>query len=78
MRKEYNKSENQRLKEELLKLKKENKKLSEKLDISKSVNKELKTEIKKNDVRKIVINEEQKQLLSSKLKDMDIQNLLSD
>lgn len=78
MRKKYRKSEKQLLKEELLKLKKENKKLSEKLDKSKSKNKELKKELKKNDPQKIVVNEAQKQLLSSKLNDMNIQSLLSD
>ncbi len=78
MRKEYKKSEKQRLKEELLKLKKENKKLSEKLDKSKSINKELKKEIKKNDTQEIIVNQEQKHLLSSKLNDMDIQSLLFD
>ena len=76
MKKEYVKSENQRLKEELSKLKKENKKLSQKLVKSKSKNLELKQDLKKNEVQKISINKEQ--LLSSQLKDMDILNLLSD
>jgi chromosome segregation ATPase len=78
MKKEYKKSENQRLKEELSKLNKKNEKLSQKLDKSKSKNRELKQDLKKNDVRKISINKEQEQLLSSQLKDTDILNLLSD
>lgn len=78
MNKEYKKSENQRLKEELSRLKIENIKLSDKLDNSKSKNRELKQELKKNDVQKISICKNQEQLLSSQLKDMNIQNLLFD
>lgn len=55
MKKEYKKSENQRLKEELLKLKKKNNNLSQKLDKIKTKNKELNEELKKNGVRKISI-----------------------
>lgn len=78
MNKKYQKSENQRLKEELSKLKIENIKLSDKLDNSKSKNRELKQELKKNDVQKISICKNQEQFFSSQLKDMNIQNLLFD
>lgn len=78
MKNEYKKSENQRLKEELSKIKKETKRLSKKLEKSKSKNQELTQELKKKDVRKITINKEQQQLLSSQLKDTNILNLLSD
>ena len=72
------KSEAQRLKEELLKLKKENTKLATKLDKSKSANSQLKKELKKKDVPKITITEKQNRLASSKLAGIDILNLLSD
>jgi len=78
MSKEYKKSEQQQLKEELLRFKKENKRLSEKLDQSKYAIKDLKKELKKNDTQKKVLYEKQKQFQSSVLNDMNIQNLLSD
>jgi len=67
-----------RLKKELLVLKKQNKKLSQKLEKTKSKTEGLKKELKKNDVQTIKLSEEQEQSLSNLLKDTNILNLLLD
>lgn len=71
-------AENARLKEELCKIKKEKKSLSGKLERSKRKITDLQKEVKKNDVRQITLSNEQEQLLSNLLPDINILNLLSD
>jgi len=78
MKKTNVEADNARLKDELLKLKKENKYLSQKLERSKCKTGQLQKELKKNDVRRITLSKEQEQSLSNLSKDMGILNLLSD
>lgn len=71
-------AENARLREELSREKKEKKSLSRKLETSNRKITELQKEEKKNGVRKIMLSNEQEQLLSNLLPDINILNLLSD
>lgn len=71
-------AENARLREELCREKKEKKSLSRKLETSNRKITELQKEEKKNGVRKIALSNEQEQLLSNLLPDINILNLLSD
>jgi len=71
-------AEKARLKAEITVLKKENKNLSQKLENSKLKRTKLKTELKKNDARIIILNKEQEQSLSNLSSDINILSLLSD
>lgn len=71
-------AENARLREELSREKKEKKSLSRKLETSNRKIAEFQKEEKKNGVRKITLSNEQEQLLSNLLPDINILNLLSD
>ena len=71
-------AEKARLKAEITVLKKENKNLSQKLENSKLKRTKLKTELKKNDARIIILNKEQEHSLSNLSSDINILSLLSD
>jgi hypothetical protein len=66
------------LKKELSRLKKENQSLSTRLDSSRKKTVYLQKELKKKDVRGVVLNEEQVESLSNLLPGIDIASLLFD
>jgi len=78
MEKSVTEIENTRLKQELLKLKQREQSLERKLDKEKAKNSLLSKDLKKKDAPKIMLTNEQEQLLSSLLPDTDIQSSLSD
>ena len=71
-------AENKLLKSEVTILKNKNKNLSQKLENSKYKKEKLQRELKKKDVRTIILNKEQEQSLSSLSNDINILSLLSD
>jgi septal ring factor EnvC (AmiA/AmiB activator) len=71
-------NENVRLKAEIIVLKRKLDNISDKLVSSNCKKKQLQRELKKKDVRKIVLNKEQEQLLSNPSNDINILSLLSD
>jgi inorganic pyrophosphatase/exopolyphosphatase len=76
MRKSDIEAENSRLKKELSRIQKENGSLFMRLEKYKQKTFKLQTELKKKDVRIIVLNKEQAQSFSSLLTDTAIANLL--
>lgn len=78
MKKNNSEAENIRLREEIKQLKKENKSLDKKLSTANSKKQRLREELKKKDATSIEVSNEQLTSLSNRLKDIDIQNLLSD
>jgi FtsZ-binding cell division protein ZapB len=71
-------AENALLKAEITVLKTKNKNLSQKLENTKYKKAKLQRELKKKDVRTIILNKEQEQSLSNLSNDINILSLLSD